>query len=69
VRRTFRLNRTTVQAQVDLFNALNANPILSEGTALSTTVGPYLSSDARAGGTPFTILQPRLIRIGAQIKF
>ena len=69
VRRTFRLNRTTVQAQVDLFNALNANPILSEGTALSTTVGPFLSSDARAGGTPFTILQPRLIRIGAQIKF
>jgi Carboxypeptidase regulatory-like domain len=69
VRRTFRLNRTTVQAQVDLFNALNANPILSEGTALSSTVGPFLSSDARAGGTPFTILQPRLIRIGAQIKF
>ena len=69
VRRTFRFNRTTVQAQIDLFNALNANPILSEGTALSTAVVPFLSSDARAGGTPFTILQPRLIRIGAQIKF
>ena len=69
MRRTFRLQRATVQGQIDLFNALNANPILSEGTALSTTVAPFLSADARAGGTPLTILQPRLIRIGAQIKF
>jgi hypothetical protein len=58
-----------VQAQVDLFNALNGNAILSEGTALSSTVAPFVSSDASAGGTPFTILQPRLIRLGAQIRF
>jgi hypothetical protein len=33
VRRTFRFRRgVTVQGQVDLFNALNANPVLTEGT-------------------------------------
>ena len=69
VRRNFRIKSRTIQAQVDLFNALNSNAILSEGTALSSTVAPFLSSAASAGGTPFTILQPRLIRIGAQIKF
>jgi hypothetical protein len=69
VRRTFHFKNGTVQAQVDLFNALNGNAILSEGTALSSTVAPFLSSAALAGGVPFTILQPRLIRIGAQIKF
>jgi hypothetical protein len=69
VRRNFRFKGRTLQAQVDLFNALNSNAILSEGTALSSTVAPFLSSDARAGGVPFTILQPRLIRIGAQVKF
>jgi hypothetical protein len=69
VRRTFKIWRSTVQAQLDLFNATNANAILSEGTALTTLAGPFLSPDPKAGGTPFTILQPRLIRIGAQVKF
>jgi hypothetical protein len=69
VRRNFRIWKTDVQAQVDLFNATNSNVVLSEGTALTTTVQPFLSSDPEAGGVPFTILQPRLIRIGAQIRF
>jgi hypothetical protein len=70
VRRTFRFRRgVTVQGQVDLFNALNANPVLTEGTALSTTVAPFLSSDPNAGGTPTTILQPRIIRLAAQFRF
>jgi hypothetical protein len=69
VRRNFRVSKATVQAQLDLFNATNSNAVLSEGTALTTTVAPFLSSDPAAGGVPFTILQPRLIRIGAQIKF
>ena len=69
VRRNFKIRRISVQAQLDLFNATNENAILSEGTALTTLVAPFLSSDPNAGGTPFTILQPRLIRIGAQIKF
>ena len=39
------------------------------GSALSTLAGPFISSDALAGGVPFTILQPRIIRLGAQIRF
>ena len=69
VRRTFKIHGVTAQAQLDLFNATNSGAILSEGTGLSTTVAPFLSSSPDAGGTPLTILQPRLIRIGAQIRF
>jgi hypothetical protein len=69
VRRTFKFRRVSAQAQVDLFNATNSGAILSEGTALTTSVAPFLSSAPDAGGTPFTILQPRLIRVGAQLRF
>ena len=70
IRRNFRFKGgRMIQAQLDLFNALNENAILSEGTGLTTSVAPFLSSDPTAGGTPFTILQPRLIRIGVQIRF
>jgi hypothetical protein len=70
IRRTFRFSRgVSVQAQVDLFNALNANPVLSEGATLSTTVSPFVSNDPNSGGTPISILQPRLVRIGAQFRF
>jgi hypothetical protein len=69
VRRTFKIRGVTAQAQVDLFNATNSGAILTEGTALSSTVAPFLSSSPDAGGTPTTILQPRLIRIGAQLRF
>src|SRR4029079_5358080 len=69
-RRNFHFNRgVTVQAQVDVFNALNANSVLSEGTTLSTTVAPFMSGDPNSGGTPSSILQPRLVRIGAQFRF
>jgi len=69
VRRNFKFRTVIVLAQVDLFNALNGNAILSEGTALSSSATPFLSADPSAGGTPFSILQPRLIRVGAQIRF
>src|SRR5262245_14997301 len=69
VRRNFRIWKTNVQAQLDLFNATNANAVLSEGTALTTVAAPFISDDPKAGGTPFTILQPRLIRVGAQVRF
>ncbi|HXI27009.1 MAG TPA: carboxypeptidase regulatory-like domain-containing protein [Vicinamibacterales bacterium] len=69
-RRNFHFSRgVTVQAQADVFNALNANPVLSEGTTLSTTVAPFMSADPNSGGTPISILQPRLVRIGAQFRF
>jgi hypothetical protein len=69
IRRSFRFNSTQVMLQIDLFNALNANNVLSETTTLSTSVAPYLSSDSTAGGLPTSILQPRIIRLGAQLRF
>ena len=41
----------------------------TEGTALSTAVAPFLSTDPNSGGTPTTILQPRIIRLAAQFRF
>ncbi|MBI3492803.1 MAG: hypothetical protein HY047_13655 [Acidobacteria bacterium] len=35
----------------------------------SRTVAPFLSSDPNSGGTPTSILQPRIVRIGLQFKF
>jgi hypothetical protein len=81
LRRSFRIHGTTIQAQVNLFNALNSNAILGEGTGLTTRLNPllrsgatspnftYVSNDPEKGGTPTSILQPRLIQIGAQLKF
>jgi hypothetical protein len=69
LRRTFRFAALQVQTQIELFNALNANPVLTEGTALSTTVAPFLASDPNTGGTPTSILQPRIIRLGLQFRF
>ena len=69
IRRTFRFNATQVMLQFDLFNALNGNNVLTETTTLSTSVAPYLSADPNAGGLPTSILQPRIIRLGAQLRF
>ena len=70
IRRTFKFGSTQVQAQVNLFNALNANPVLTEGTSLGSNVSiaPFQSSDPSSGGTPLSILQPRIIQLGAQIR-
>jgi hypothetical protein len=82
LRRTFRTHGITIQPQLNIFNLLNSNTILSEGTSLSTRLNPFTTStgapssnftfasnDPDSGGTPTSVLQPRLIQIGAQIKF
>jgi hypothetical protein len=68
-RRTFQEATRMSRLQLDLFNALNGNNVLTETTTLSTTVAPYLSADPNAGGLPTSILQPRIIRLGAQPRF
>jgi hypothetical protein len=68
-RRTFQEATRMSRLQLDLFNALNGNNVLTETTTLSTTVAPYLSADPNAGGLPTSILQPRIIRLGAQLRF
>ena len=56
---------------MNLFNALNANPMLTGDMALGSnvSVAPFLSADPDSGGTPLSILQPRIIQLGAQIRF
>jgi hypothetical protein len=59
VSRRFALpQRGTVELQVDIFNTLNAHPILSESTAYGSQLG-----------VPTGILQSRLISFGAQFHF
>ena len=84
IRRSFTFGNLHVQAQLEVFNAFNANTVLTEGTALSTRLNPFVpgsqppvtapnftfsSDDAKSGGTPNSILSPRLVRIGAQLRF
>jgi carboxypeptidase family protein len=56
--RRFGIGRTTVQAQVDVFNLLNSNSLLS-------TVETYGSTLDR----PTAILQGRLLAVGGQLNF
>jgi hypothetical protein len=80
LRRTFRARNITIQPQLNIFNLLNSNTVLSEGTGLTTRLNPlingatypnytYLSNDPDSGGAPTAILQPRLIQIGVQLRF
>lgn len=56
--RKFKMAHGNWQVQADLFNALNAHPILNT----STLYGPSL-------GTPTQALQPRILTLGAQLHF
>jgi Carboxypeptidase regulatory-like domain/TonB-dependent Receptor Plug Domain len=56
--KAFRVQRSRIQASVDLFNVLNSSAILG----LNTTYGTSWLS-------PTQILQGRLVKIGAQIDF
>ena len=56
--KSFRVQRSRIQAAVDLFNVLNSSAILG----LNTTYGTSWLS-------PTQILQGRLVKIGAQIDF
>jgi hypothetical protein len=57
-RKLFRVGRTQLSGQADIFNATNENPVLSENTAYGTTLG-----------RPLSILQPRMLRLAAQLRF
>jgi len=57
-RRNFRVGRYTVTGQVDIYNALNSNVVLTE----NQTFGAAL-------GQPLTILQGRIFRAALQMKF
>jgi hypothetical protein len=68
LRRTFRLGGSRrVDAQLDVFNALNSNAVLTESFALGNSVAPFL--EGGPGGTPLSIFQPRILRIATQFRF
>jgi hypothetical protein len=85
IRRNFRVKDVRILAQLDLFNALNSNPVLTETTTLGNFLSPglavgqstytgdpnysYISNSANAGGQPTSFLQPRIIRLSAQFRF
>jgi Carboxypeptidase regulatory-like domain len=54
----FNLGTTRFEGTVDLFNALNANHVLEQTTAIGTTVG-----------RPSRIVTPRIIRFGITTRF
>jgi hypothetical protein len=58
VARTFRVNRYRIQPMLDVYNALNAAPVL----AYNNTFGPEWLR-------PTDVLQGRLIKVGAQVTF
>jgi len=56
--KTFITRGIRLTPEVSLFNALNANPIVSQVTAFGTALG-----------NPLRILEGRLIRFGFQARF
>jgi hypothetical protein len=58
VSRVFRGGRFALRPELGLFNALNANPVLTQ----TNTFGPAL-------GNAVTILAPRLLRLGLNLDF
>ncbi len=58
VKRTFRVGRTTLIADLTIFNVLNSNTVITE----TSTFGPSLY-------TPTSIIAGRLPRVGLQMRF
>ena len=76
VRRVFHIReRMVVSPQLDVFNVNNSHAVLSETQALGTsgtnTFTGLVSTfrNGGPGGTPQTLLAPRLLRLSVQFKF
>ena len=68
LRRNFKLGEHNVlQAQMDIFNLTNSNTVLTETQTLGATIKPFV--DGGPGGTPQSLMQPRLLRLAIQYKF
>jgi hypothetical protein len=59
ISRTFKVARVSILPRFDVYNALNANPVLSEITTYTPTAWQNATS----------ILAPRVAKFGVQIKF
>jgi len=68
LRRTFVIReRMRLQFQADVFNVNNSHAVLAETQTLGTTIKPLV--DGGPGGTPQSLLQPRLMRLALQFHF
>ena len=76
IRRVFHIREhMTVSAQIDAFNVNNSHAVLTETQALGTSgTNTFLGlvstfKDGGPGGTPQTLLTPRILRLAVQLKF
>ena len=68
LRRVFRPRENmTLSAEVQVFNVINANTVLTESETLGTSVKPYLT--VGIGGQPSAVQIPRMLRLGLQFRF
>ena len=58
IKKNIKIGKTLVAPSLDFFNVLNSNVVLAQIQAFGSSLGQ-----------PTNILQPRLLRISAQIKF
>jgi hypothetical protein len=65
--RTFGRGARRVRVMIDLYNALNANPVLTR-TIPFTTLDSFVPT-TQTWGRPVSILEARLFKIGAQFDF
>jgi hypothetical protein len=67
--------RFNVSPQIDVFNVNNSHAVLTETQALGTsgtnTFTGLVSTfqNGGPGGTPQTLVTPRLLRVSVQVKF
>jgi len=54
----FAVGASQLEGSVDIFNLLNANPVLAQNEAIGSTLG-----------RPSRILAPRIVRFGATVRF
>jgi hypothetical protein len=62
IRKLFRIGKYQLSGQFDLFNINNSAFIKSQNIT-------YNPADNRAFGTPLDILNPRTLRLAAQLRF
>ncbi|HLH00470.1 MAG TPA: carboxypeptidase regulatory-like domain-containing protein [Bryobacteraceae bacterium] len=68
IRRDFVIHdRWTIKAQGQIFNVLNSNVVTAEAQTLGSSITPFTKGGI--GGTPTTILNPRMLQLAVQFKF
>jgi hypothetical protein len=68
VRRLFHPRENmTLSGEVQIFNLINSNTVLTESYTLGTSIKPYVAGGP--GGQPSVIANPRMLRLSLQFKF